>query len=492
MKLGSPAVISLQTLKQKALAGDIDSVRKLHECIPTLGIRPEQVLQVYYHVLDSTKIPHPSKPIRNTVFGLAMTAGPLAGISTIIDQYSSQDDALLSNLKEHWPLMWKWIDSLLNNGSPQPIVPTNDESRGQLVYVQCMHLLGSLAWAKDARDTMANAPGFIKTMVSWWIAEAESANNYLPISSSGVFERFVSAPKAGWLDQIVQASGNNPALIAKCLLRRIRTITSKAGDLASDRLSLNSLLLTAMGFANEENPVRSALLSQNSVHVIATAFFRICAEKNPTLPASDIVPKMALFCIIYLELSIDGSDDACTWVVQVLEAHILEALINSMPWFEEEPALKDCCQRMLGETIPKYTLYRSGLRAAGKAAKVVRRLKLDFAVKRENSPLREQWKVFDELVKERLAIKVHYDNEPLSHAVCSNPKVSHIQLLRLFSLDSDSPLLLISVRKGRHPRSVQALFRVSYVIFLFYCLFQRSLEARTSCLVQECRATALW
>ncbi|KIM82786.1 hypothetical protein PILCRDRAFT_820070 [Piloderma croceum F 1598] len=429
---------SWQALKAAAMGDSLESLNKLVKLIDGNFALHSELMPVFYHHLDPKKIPHPTRPPPDVLHTLKMATTALEGIAACVDaQHKSENEALLTSIETHWPFkIWKWTHFLLIHCFSKPMLNSIDTKFRFHVYFITMSLLSILAEETGLRVTIGSTPGLIAIITKLWIAEAKKEGGVMGFKASMVLERFVSAPKPGWLDQIIAAADNNPILVAKTILERIRANLLEPGILPTNYAAIHKDLLIAMGFSQAATPaVCHALRSQHSITTITKAMLCLSSDRHANAPHRTGIPNRFIgqcltFCIIYLDMSFIDSEDAGTWIAQAIDAQLIPAFLKSTRFFVHDGALEQICPKILGDVIPQYLVYRTVLRAVARSLKNIRRLGLEGLVP-ENGPFRDSWTTLNELVNERLGIKAHYDKDP-SLVICGNPLCSKIDELGEF------------------------------------------------------------
>jgi len=420
----------VQASKAAAMQDSLESLNKLVKLIDGNFALHSELMPIFYHHLDPKKIPHPTHPPPNVIHTLKMATTALEGIAACVDaQHKSENGALMTSIETHWPVkIWKWTHFLLIHCFSKPMLNSIDGEFRLHVYFTTMGLLSVLAEETGLRVTIGSTPGLIAIITKLWIAEAKKEGGVC-FKASTVLERFVSAPKPGWLDQIIAAADNNPTVVAKTILERIRANLLEPGVLSTDYAAIHKDLLIAMGFSQAATPaVCHALRSHHSIPTITKAMLCLSSDRHANAPPHStripdrFISQCLTFCIIYLDMSFIDSEDAGTWIAQAIDAQLIPAFLKSTRFFVHDGALKQICPKILGDVIPQYLVYRSVLRAVARSLKNIRRIGLEGLVP-ENGPFRDSWSTLNELANERLGIKAHYDKDP-SLVICGNPPVS--------------------------------------------------------------------
>jgi MYND finger len=418
----------VQALKAAAMRDSLESLNKLIKLIDGNFALHSELMPIFYHHLDPKKIPHPTRPPPDVFHTLKMASTALEGIAACVDaQHKSENGTLMTSIETHWPVeIWKWAHFLLIHCFSKPMLNSIDGEFRFRVYFTTMSLLSVLAEETVLRVTIGFTPGLVAIITKLWIAEAEEGG-VMCFKASTVLERFVSAPKPGWLDQIIAAADNNPIIVAKTILKRIRANLLEPGALRTDYAAIHKDLLIAMGFSQAATPaVCHALRSQHSIPTITKAMLRLSSDRHANAPPHRIpdrfIGQCLTFCLIYLDMSFINSEDAGTWIAQAIDAQLIPAFLESTRFFVHDGTLKQISQKILGDVIPQYLVYRFVLRAVARSLKNIKRLGLEGLVP-ENGPFRDSWTTLNELANERLGIKAHYDKDP-SLVICGNPPVS--------------------------------------------------------------------
>jgi len=237
--------------------------------------------------------------------------------------------------------------------------------------------------------------------------------------ASTVLERFVSAPKPGWLDQVVAAAGNDPVAVSLVIIERLRANFLEPTLGHPNISALHKDLLIAIGFSSEAtSAICYALWSKHSVTMVTKVMLRLSSEGSTP---DALINQCLAFCAIYLSMSFLDSEDAPTWVVQAIDAQMIPALLKSVRFFPHGDALQSICSDILGCILPQYSVYRSVLRAIARSFKKIKRLGLEAQIA-ETGSFQDAWETLKELVNERLLIQAHYDADPTTHAICDNPQ----------------------------------------------------------------------
>ena len=420
----------MQALKAAAMRDSLESLEKLIKLIDGNLASHSELMLIFYHHLDPRKIPHPTRPAPNTLHILKLASTALKGISACVDaQHKSENGALVADIESHWPgKIWKWTQFLLVHCFSEPMLNTIDAKFRFNVYFITMGLLSALAEETGLRDTVGCTPGLIAIVTKLWIAEAKKGCEMMCFRASMVLERFVSAPKPGWLNQIIAVAENDPIVLAKTILERIRANLLEPGVRPTNYAAIFKDFLVAIGFSQAETPaVCHALRSQHSIPTLTKAMLCLTSDRDAevhhlTRMPDSFIGQCLMFCVIYLDMSFVDSEDGRTWIIQAIDAQLITALLKSTRFFEHDDVLQQICSRILGDVIPQYLAYRSVLRATSRALKNIRRLGLEGRIPQSGS-FRDSWTTFNELASERLGIKAHYDKDP-SHAICGNPQVS--------------------------------------------------------------------
>jgi hypothetical protein len=421
----------VQALKAAAIRGSLDSLKKLAK--PADGnLAPHgELLPIFYHHLDPRKIPHPTCPTPNTFHILELAITALEGITACVhSQHGSENKVFVSDIESHWPAkIWKWTHFLLAHCFIEPMLNIMNTKFRFSVYHATMGLLTALVGEAGLRITVGSTPQLIAITTKLWIAEAKKGSELLCFMASMVLERFVSAPKPGWHDQIVAAAGNDPGVIAKTILERIRANLIEPGVVPTNHVAFHKDILIAIGFTDgPTTAVCRALWSQHSITTITKAMLCLLSDRHADGSAGfteipdAFISQCLTFCVMYLDISFTNSEDACTWIVQAIDAQLIPALLKSTRFFAHEAMLESICSNILGDIIPQYLVYRSVLRPVARSLKNTRRLGLEGQLS-DTGSFRDSWITFNELASERLTIKAHYDKDP-SHNICDNPQVS--------------------------------------------------------------------
>ena len=338
----------------------------------------------------------------------------LRGIFNFLVHNISSNEELVSYIKTQWPSIWKWIHFLLIHCFSKPMLLTITVKLRHSVYWTAVSLLRTLVDDHKYRDVGDNHDHH--EALGWRRCEV------LAFMASTVLDRFVSAPKPGWLDQVIAAAGNGPVAVAPVILERFRANISEPALGYPYFPALHQDLLIVIGFSTQTTSAKCyALWSQHSVTMVTKVMLRLASTAYPDVPDAFISQCLA-FCAMYICMSFSDSEDACTWVVQAIDAQLILALLKSTRYFQHESALQSLCSDILGDILPQYSVYRSVLRATARSLKKVKRLGLDAQIT-ETDSFQDAWKMLNEIVTERLLIKAHYDTEPSLLAICDDPQV---------------------------------------------------------------------
>ena len=151
------------------------------------------------------------------------------------------------------------------------------------VYWKAMSLLRTLVDDHKYHDIVGSTPGTIAVIMKLWVGEANKGCEVLAFMASTVLERFVSAQKPGWIDQVIAAAGNDPVAVALVILERFRANVLEPALGHPNFPALHKDLLIVIGFSTQTTPaICYALWSQHSVTMVTKVMICLASNTTPT------------------------------------------------------------------------------------------------------------------------------------------------------------------------------------------------------------------
>lgn len=319
------------------------------------------------------------------------------------DAKSSQ--IVIDCLKQFWPYLWSWAIDLHKN------VIIDAKHVPLELHLQCkdglIRILFTFADEQLLQSCILSTPEVVPTLVQLWRLETldpdfalstktkEPYSTRFPVSEvlDSCFKALVDGSSEVWMESIIAPFGGGAKEFATIALAHFRH------DMSQKQPDLEHLIhdVRLIAYSSIFSPVRYALLSLHSIRDVTKTLVRLTLR--PHSDDNKLVGRSIDACFFYLIGYLEISDSTA-WIIQALDAHILCAIMSCEPWLEQ---LHPRRINILSETLPKYLIYRSVLKAASRAITKVRDLELMARIS-EGGQLWKSWLQFEQLVEEGLSL----------------------------------------------------------------------------------------
>jgi hypothetical protein len=400
-----------------ARLGSLKSVNKLGLMVDGNGALFEQVLPIIYQHLDVSKIPsNPGSSGPDKATEIAQMS--LFALFQGIDDERLETPRIVSNLLDHWPMIWDWSSFLVTQYVEKDTSKMDEGFRFKVHFITTS-LFSLLASQPELCRTMASTPGLVSMMTRLWISESDIGDRPV-FASSALRHLLVQFDMTCIRDFMVTISGNESDVAKMCLQRVEKALSGPTiNDL--ELCGVIGMILCSAG----NHQLSHALLANHSISVIARVMSRLTCGKPPY---SVSLMTCLKYCTMYLESFLPYTD-GFTWIIQAVEGHLIMTILTSEPLLKWDRAridpddIEQEYTNLLRNIIAPYLVYRSVLRQVAKSVKKAKALNLDSRM-RKSGPLWDAWLLFKQLVEERMEIKAFYDDTRwLRSGGCENIEV---------------------------------------------------------------------
>ncbi|KAJ7113891.1 hypothetical protein C8R44DRAFT_740775 [Mycena epipterygia] len=304
------------------------------------GISDGLLERILHHVA-AEKVPWVVKaPVENDVSERAW-ASFVEFEQGLSSQCASHPD-FRARLITAWPGIFQWCCYF----SAQRVSPF---TAAQKPITTICTLIRDLYLDPEVRATIRATPGIILLCTSLWLRPASP-----PIASI----LFLLLQTDTWddMDEVVTASGENPAAIAKIILDRLRTATSQSPMLTEPASTLTSILMTLTSLPN--HPLAFAILADNATWVVARMLFFVSYVIGPSPNPRDKYFACIRTGIAFLRRAL-VQHESPRLVSQALDAGLLRAICVLSSVLRVEQSSEDSLRFILRDILPKSMVYLS-------------------------------------------------------------------------------------------------------------------------------------
>ncbi|RDB17076.1 hypothetical protein Hypma_001711 [Hypsizygus marmoreus] len=375
------------------------------------------ILNTFCGYLDSKNMPASIRPTASDEINVDRALNSMKGVA-LVGTLRSTDSRVIEALRRVWPHVMKWLQYLhtfqLDNehlGSDQRVAIFTLISGAHKVFNQTPEL----------QALTRNTPGYFKLLVEQW---------KMQIRVPG----FISNPPIYPLSNILTAHTNTLIPTAADAISTITTLLGGPDDVA--RIALEHLSASAEQTKSQANysvaisadidfianlrtsaPIRYALLSRHAVRAVTNLFFSLTAGPV-NKETADSVTMCMVSCGHFLGFALEQSN-GLPWVIEALNNQLVSAYIRCSAWMPYmKPVLVKHFLVPLRDTLPKYLMYVSVLKAAQRGMKKAQPLEAKMIRK---GPLWESWSQFKKLADERIGMLSESNGGGDKHQVCFNP-----------------------------------------------------------------------
>lgn len=358
----------------------------------------------------------------------------LASLSPIILKHvlCSEVDNTVQTLLLHWTELYQWIVYLKSAFVDQEDVDLSFRLLAKRCIVDFLGICDD-TFLHDLFDLVVSSPGIIAILFSLWHLETKDTRFYLPDDPAPHPIFHLPAILDSWMcafsqqetwdwSEILCPFGGDADALALTALDHLRQDVARI-PINYDLIVWDTHLITTLSI---NDAIRTSLLNQHSMTLVTSV---VCSVVDQyTAPATDkhcIAAKCISYGYWYIRTYVE-STEGLPWIAQTIEAGLLPAMLSTEPWTKHlngqdsedwEPLFL-----LLGEIIPKYSMYNSVLKPMVKRLKAVDLGSLLGKLEKDGLLFRS-WSVFETIVMRRAAL---YDS-PVGNEThiesCQNAKV---------------------------------------------------------------------
>ncbi|KAJ7153961.1 hypothetical protein C8R43DRAFT_1066488 [Mycena crocata] len=326
----------------------------------------------------------------------------LGGMEKFLDdpKFETQSRAVV----DAWPGIFKWCsyiyDARVAAGSVQDRRMFSDSIVKVLYTFSCFNLF---------IKAMVSTAGCLELLTKLWALEdvpAEAESIILgPIQTAtlGTIVKWATLlGRENIQDRVVKAAGGDVNVVVKLLLGRVKKATKAFNpDLGALGLSWHIALVTEL--CHPPHPLCRAFFENDVIGVVTRAFVAISRTVTPT-PNSLL---MMTSCFDFFTRCLEGDD--YPELVHAVKAGFLGAFLDCSRMFSGLPAdTVDEALLIMGQTLPKYLVYRSFIEAVNSALEHLRTPHYQQLIAQPS--VRGVWLPFLALLAKRMPTLKHIQN----------------------------------------------------------------------------------
>ncbi|KIJ17826.1 hypothetical protein PAXINDRAFT_167785 [Paxillus involutus ATCC 200175] len=318
----------------------------------------------------------------------------------------------LSGLSDRWSPIHDWIIYLKTEYIDQESIDIGF----RIVAKRCIVDFLGICRA-DSLGEMFNAvvtsPGIIAALFALWRLECQDRrfspclDDELPppiFNIPAILDSwmctFAHHERWNWPEILRPFNGDGAALATTALDHLQHDIAQTS--INYDRIIWDIHLMTTLSI---NDAIRIPLLNQRSMAILA-GVITLMVDQHPTNKHRPLVAKCISYACWYIRAYMEATD-GLPWVTQVVEAGILPAMLATEPWLKH---LKDKNEEdweplflLLGQMIPKYSIFRSALRPMIKSLRAIEATGLPAKLKTDG-PLFKAWSMFEKVIRNRIGL----------------------------------------------------------------------------------------
>ncbi|KAF9462255.1 hypothetical protein BDZ94DRAFT_742887 [Collybia nuda] len=404
---------------------------------PTLA-QYQWLQDIFFRLL---RAPTPSAcrdPMQQRAANLATVA--LQGILEICTYLGStlhSDTSRLSvTFLRSWPDFWKWILFLYSQTSMSlgrySTTPLN-ESDQRIMIVTARIISRFFAWpSTTVCKTIQATPGTFSVIANLWMKQSERiddderANDCAGIT--GVLAAYLQSDLDRYSKEITEIAGGEKKIASRILA--IMRIACQGGQPWMVPFPVLTSVCTIL--ANCIPGAYSHLLSRNIVGEICEALKFFASDKSH----HSVTPTQRCLCtfpVIDFFIEAVAATDGFKWIIEAIHADLLTSILRCTRWSIE--SMNNQGARALRVILP-YLVYRSVLRAVGRALQDPVLCETEAQIPLEDKEFWTTWAFFRRTVKIQLEIKADFDEAGKFSQPCSSPECFAVETTESFRLCS--------------------------------------------------------
>lgn len=383
-----------------------------------------------YAVLDEA---HLQSSKSGTVFPMqqALCLASLAPILVKGFVGSDTPNSNLTALTSHWTTLHSWILYLKNDFVDQENVDLPSRLDAWRCIADFLGICDDF-FLHDLFETIVSSPGIVATLFSLWRLETRDkrfalSNNpsthpmfHLPAILDSWMCAFSHRESWDW-SQILLPFGGEPDDLATTALEHLRQDVART-PINFDLIIWDIHIITTLSV---NDTIRMPLLKQQSMTLLAGVINTMAHQYHATSDQLTLVAKCISYAYWYIRAYAE-STEGLPWIIQLVEAGLLSAMLSTERWIKhlsgEDSEDWEPLFLLLGQILPKYSLYSSVLRPMVKQLTAIDAGDLPGKLDK-NGALFQVWSTFERVVRDRAGLyKSGIKNETHIES-CQNTKV---------------------------------------------------------------------
>ncbi|KAG9315729.1 hypothetical protein JVU11DRAFT_3376 [Chiua virens] len=421
------------------------------------------IMSAFYDVLDDAHL-QTSKTDKSLPFQQVACLTSMATI--VVKRYACPEvqDTLLT-LAHHWPAFHQWILYLKSDFVDQESVDLEFRLQARRAIVDFLGICDD-SLPDDTFDIIVSSPGIIATLFSLWHLETQDKRFSVSGDSDPSYHPTFQIPATldSWMcafshretwhwPEFLRAFGGDAGALATTALDHLRQ------DIACEPTNYDLIIwdIHLMTTLSINDSIRIPFLTHQSLTTLSTVVNSLVG-RYATTDQHSLVAKCISYGYWYIRAYAE-STEGLPWIIQIVEADLLPTLLSTEPWIKHlggqdhedwEPLFL-----LLGQIIPKYSVYNSVLKPMIKQLAVIDASGLAGKLDK-NGLLFQCWTVFETIVRNRATLYNSALGNETHIESCQNEKVCLLPLFS-FTVSSTRSLSHSATSPGRpgHSKAAQ-------------------------------------
>lgn len=378
------------------------------------------ILDVFFKHVSLEKVP--TSPTPTTSSSRALVERACASLVALIKvgTVMQSDDNYGQRLVEGWPGVFAW-SRFLYSARVEPVKAPPEEKRGALDLIS--GVWNSFGRSSTARKVMTNTKGSIELATQLWIIEDMKPPSTIGIPApSAALDCLLSGNETDVHDRVIKTAGGKAENVVTLSMSRLRTALSSP-ILHEPRATIYLDLIGHLSRA-PAHPLRLGFLNAGIIVVCTNTAVKVTSMLNNKPVFHPGLLDLVVASLVYL-LNCLESTDGFSWVVQSLNAGLLQAFVDFAPHLSKiDPEDRDMVLDIVKTLLPKYLVYRSVIQAVDGTIRKIQQSPNGKSI--DETLAAGVWRKFSGLALERQLIALQAKVFKGKNATCDNVKVSRL------------------------------------------------------------------